>query len=453
MPQNLHKSRRWLRLIFVIALPMVGVHSTAETLTFPSVWQKIRAVSPAQQASRFKTQSLDARYSRTENHWLPRVYIDASTYQTNDPGSAFFGLLSQREVNSSDFSPAELNNPATQTFTRGALGIDWGLYEGGSKTAQVEMLKHLVVAEQLRSSQVEVEQYGQAGFAYGRIASLSKQKAKLLLLNDRVSKLVKGYQLGQKSNPVGYSGLLGMKSLAIRISGLIEQLEADENASYRMLKEMGVKDENWSPENLDARAFTSRFFPSSQSLKDESSNNTLAILEDAKATTEASRAEKARYLPRIGAFAESYLFNGSRDTASGYTAGLYLQWNLFDPADFGKYNEAKLGAHAAEKMAQAALQEENAERESLKASEKALLSNLLKLDESEKLLSEQMDVSAMLFKNGSIGALQFVEILNRRTDLIEQQTQAELSLLKVSSELASKFKFEIPTTDLEGDRK
>lgn len=444
---------RGFKIFFAAILFTAGADSKAETLSFPSLWRKVKEVSPAQEASRLKTQSLDAGVSRSENHWLPRLYVDAKTYRTNDPGSSFFGLLEQRKAEAGDFAPDVLNDPEARTYARGALGIDLGLYEGGSKTAQVEMLKHMVNAEKLRSSRVEVEQYGQAGFAYGTIASLRKQKVKLLALREKVSNLIKGYQLGQKSNPVGYSGLLGMKSLALRISGLIEQLEAKESASYRALNEMGVKDQNWSPEDFDAGAFTSRFFPLLPDLKEESSYESLASLEGAKASSEASKMEKARYLPRIGAFAESYLFNGNRDTASGYTAGLYLQWNLFDPADFGKYKEAKLGALASEKMAQALMQEENAQREGMKASEKALRSNLLRLGESENLLSEQMDVSATLFKNGSIGALQFVEILNRRTDLIEQQTQAEMSLLKISSELVSKSKFEIPMNGFAGDIK
>lgn len=418
----------------------------AEILSFATVWQKARQSSPAQEAARFKTQSAEAGFSRAGNHWLPRVYVDAKSYRTNDPGASFFGLLEQRKVGTSDFIPDSLNHPEAQTYTRGALGVDLALYEGGSKQAQVQMLNHTVTAEKLNSSQLEVEEYGQAGVAYGTIASLRKQKMKLLSLNEQVSKLVKGYQLGQKSNPAGYSGLLGMKSLAIRIAGLIDQLEAEETASYRVLSEMGIKDKNWAPQDIDARTFTAQFLSVSvsQSSQGDLSHRSLATLEGAKASDEASKMEKARYRPRVGAFAESYLFNGSRETSNGYTAGLYLQWNLFDPGDYGKYKEAKLNAMAAERMAQASLQQESAERQGLVEIEKVSRSNLTKLDESEKLLAEQTSVTSTLFKNGSIGALQFVEILNRRTDLIAQQTEAELSLLKVSATLASKSRFEIP---------
>jgi hypothetical protein len=48
-----------------------------------------------------------------------------------------------------------------------------------------------------------------------------------------------------------------------------------------------------------------------------------------------------------------------------------------------------------------------------------------------------------LFRNGSINALQIVEILSRRADLITQQGEAELGLIKVGSQVITKQKFDI----------
>ena len=416
----------------------------AETLSFASLWHRVKEVSPAQGAAHLRTQSAEASLSRAENHWLPRAYVDARAYRTNDPGASLFGQLQQRRVEARDFAPDSLNHPEDRTYTRGALGLDLTLFEGGAKQAQSAMYRHIVAAEKFGTSQLEIEQYSQAGLAYGTIAASRKQKLKLIELGEQVSRLVKGYQLGQKSNPVGYSGLLGMKSLAIRISGLVVQLESSERASYRALREMGVENRNWTPQELDARSFTARFFPETATTEKDPSHRSLAGAEGAKALDEVAKMERARYLPRIGAFAESYVFNGSRDTADGYTAGLYLQWNLFDPSDFGKYKVAKLNALASEKMARAANQQESAELQVLLETERALRSNLQKLEESDKLLSEQTQVSSTLFRNGSIGPLQFVEILNRRTDLISQQVEAELSLLRASTARVMKTNFDIP---------
>lgn len=440
-------------LVTRLAAFFMSLSANAETLSFADVWQKVSSSSPAQQGAKLKVESLNAGLSRAENHWLPKVYLDARSYRTNDPGSAFFGLLEQRKVGSSDFSPDSLNHPDAQTLTRGAVGVDLALYEGGMKDAQVEMYKLLSNSEKLASSQIEINQYAGSGLAYGSIASIQKQRQKLKDLSDEIAKLMKNYQLGQKTNPVGYSGLLGMKSLANRISGLIEQLEAQEKASYAALKEMGVQDSSWTPKAIEVTSFVDKFFSGTSSDSKSLSYKIQSQKQVSLATSEASRMEKARYLPRIGAFAESYLFSGNRDTANGYTAGLYLQWNLFDPSDFGKYKEASLGAQAAAKFSEASVQEENAARSGLIETDKALRANLARLEDSDKLLSEQTKVSLQLFKNGSINALQFVEILNRRTDLIMQQSEVEMGILKVSSEKIQKTQFEIPQVAISGGQK
>ncbi|HEX7675219.1 MAG TPA: TolC family protein [Bdellovibrio sp.] len=432
---------------------LAGFDLKAETLSFSEVWQKISASSPAQQGAKLKTESVDAGLSRAQLHWLPRIYLDARTYRTNDPGNAFLGLLEQRKVENADFSPDSLNHPDDQLFTRGAIGLDLALYEGGMKDAQVEMYKRLSTSEKLAATQIEIDQYAGSGLAYGSIVSIQKQKQKLSELNNEMTKLMKGYQLGQKSNPVGYSGLLGMKSLANRISGLIEQLEAQEKSYYAALKEMGVQDLNWSPTAIEVKNFVDQYFAEKSENVAIQSYKSQAQLQQALANLEASKMEKARYLPRVGAFAESSIFNGSRDTSNAYTAGLYLQWSLLDPSDFGKYKEATLGAQAARKFTEASVQQENAVREGLSENDKALRSNLTRLEESDKLLSEQTKVSSQLFKNGSINALQFVEILNRRTDLIMQQSEAEIGLLKVASERIQKAKFEIPSVAIGGGQK
>jgi outer membrane protein TolC len=154
--------------------------------------------------------------------------------------------------------------------------------------------------------------------------------------------------------------------------------------------------------------------------------------------------EKARFLPRVGAFAEGYMFNGPRDTADGYMAGLYLQWSLFNPSDYGTLKEARLKSMAAEKYSEAIEQRERAEKQALDKSVLAYKENLLLLNDSLKILAEQTQVTETLFKNGSINALQFVEVLSRRADVVDNQTEASLGLLKASSEGITKTHFELP---------
>lgn len=419
------------------ALMLIGsLANAAETLSFTEVWSQVRNSSATLAGSRLKVEASEEAVSRSERHWFPHVYLDAKGYRTNDPGATFFGLLEQRKVGNSDFAPDALNHPDSQTFTRGALGVDLPLYEGGMKKAQTEVFRHTAAAERLGASQIEVEQYGQTGAAYASIALFRKQKTQLRDLGAALSKLMGSYQLGQKSNPVGYSGLLGMKSVGNRINGLIEQLESQERAAFALLSELGVKRADWSPENVEAVAFAERFFPVAEGERGPSFR-TLSGAAAVKASEQAAVMERSRFLPRLGAFGESYIFHGDRETANGYSAGLYLRWNLFDPADYGSYKEARLKAAAAQRLQEGAQKQESADRFALAAAISALRMNIARLDDSDRLLAEQTQVSATLFKNGSMSALQFVEILNRRTDLIAQKTEAEYALLKSATTLAS----------------
>jgi hypothetical protein len=415
-----------------------------QTISFVNAWQKINGSSAAQEASRLQTESVIATEARVSRHWLPKVYVDAKSYQTNDPGNSFFGLLEQRSINQGDFNPDSINHPNSHLYTRGALGFDLTLYEGGMKTSQVDLFKHSVAAQKSTTSQIQMEQYSVVGLSYGSIAVLEQLKDRLETLNSEVMRMIKGYQLGSKSNPVGYSGLLGMKSLANRISGLINQYEAQGNSFRSALSEMGLNAQQWTPEKIDSNTFVTRYFNVPFDASDMAASYRIdSARENVKISEEKANMEKAKFLPKVGAFLETFAFNGNRNTATGYSAGLYLQWNLFDPSVYGSLREAKLRSQSAEKYSEALIQQERSERAALQEAVRSLRQNIILLTDSHKLLLEQSKTTTRLFNNGSINALQIVEVLNRHIDLITQQGDAELGLIKAASQMVTKQKFDI----------
>ena len=416
----------------------------ADSLTFPTVWNEINGSSPAQEASRLMTESISESRDRASHHWLPKLYLDARAYQSNDPGDNFFGLLEQRSLQQSDFNPSSINYPGVNTFERGAIGAVLPLYEGGMKTAQTDMLTHSATAQQLSTSQVQIEQYSQVGLSFGSIGIIAIQQTRFAELKGEIEKLLKNYKLGNKSNPVGYSGLLGIQSLGNRLSGLMNQYEAQRKAYYAALREMGVKESDWKPEIQNTRNFVEKYFLNRPVQVDVNLSYKLkAMRESVIAGEEAVKMEKARFLPQVGAFAETYTFNGSRQDANGYNAGLYLKWNLFDPADYGAMGEAKLKAASAKKYSEALEQQERAERAALTENIKTLIDNIKLLDDSYQLLMEQSKVTGTLFQSGAINALQIVEVMNRRADLIQQQCEAELGLLKAATQAITKQNFDL----------
>ncbi len=434
------KMAQWTSFVF-LQLMIFIVGAQAEQVPFTKVWNSISQTSPGLKAAELQSQAAMEAKDRAERHWLPRLYLDARSYQTNAPGQSFFGLLEQRSLRQSDFNPDSINNPDSEVFTRGSLGVDLPLYEGGMKSAQFSLQNHLSQSQDHEAAGVRVEQYSEVAKAYGSLGLLEQQKQKLLNLKQIIDRLLKSYQIGVKSNPVGYSGLLGLKSLSNRVQGLLVQYEAQSQAYYVALKEMGFTTANWSPQAEETIVFVDKYLASQSA---ESSFQVESLKEKSLVAQEASKMEKARFLPRVGAFAESYIFNGSRDTANGYTAGVYLQWSLFNPSDYGTHKEAQIKSLAAQKYTEAMEQKERAEKLSLDQAIQALKSNIRLLEDSQKILVEQSQVAESLFKNGSINALQFVEVLNRRVDLVTSQSEAGLSLLQTSSQKVLKTRFELP---------
>lgn len=434
---------KFIQITILISVFLVqSVSVQAEDIDFPTVWKIISEKSHAQKATQLESEASATTQGRAARHWLPRLYIDIKGYQTNDPGSSFIGLIEQRAVESTDFSPDAINHPDQHFYTRGALGVDLPLFEGGIKVAEYKMQKHLATSKENEVFTVRNEQYSEVAKTYGSIAVLSEQKNKLLEMNKTLERLLRSYRLGVKSNPVGHSGLLGLKSLSNRLQGVLNQYGAQSEALYAVLNEMGLERKtDWNPKFENVIKYTQQFMASESYVESTSSKS---MKEKALASKEVSGMERARFLPRLGAFAESYVFNGNRATANGYTAGLYLQWNLFNPTDFGALKESKLRAAAAENFAEAVSQKERAEYQVLLKSSESLRANIELLNDSDKIMTEQVQVTENLFKNGSVNALQFVEVLSRRVDLIISQTDAQLSHIKTEADKILKTHFAIP---------
>ena len=75
------------------------------------------------------------------------------------------------------------------------------------------------------------------------------------------------------------------------------------------------------------------------------------------------------------------------------------------------------------------------EQSNARQSAGALGKNILLIEESAKLLEEQTAIARALFRNGSINALQFVEVLARRIDLLVSRADAEIGLAQAHATL------------------
>ncbi|MBC7540439.1 MAG: TolC family protein [Bacteriovorax sp.] len=391
--------------------------------------------SLAQKAANESVSAAVLVQERSTKHWLPKVYLTGQSFLSNDPGTALIGKLSQREIQNSDFMADSLNHPATSLYTKAVIGLNLPLYEGGEKVAVSKAMTFMSEARASEARAVGNEFYAEVVKNYLIGKNLALEKSDLLKSKTTIDSIISRYQIGNKSNQLGYSGLLGLKSLKNKITGLLDENNAKKLATEKALTELSGSKVNFKfSENSSLESLIKEYLSYSE-ITYIPSQKVQSFYLNAKSAVEVIDAEKSRNLPRIGLFGEGYAFNGDRATGKGYTTGIYLNWNIFSGNDYGASSEAIHKSKAAQYLAEATEQKERVEYEGLKDGLDAINHSLFLLKESENYLEEQTKISHNLFKNGLINALQYVEVLARRVDLIKSKSSAEAELIELRSQL------------------
>ncbi len=408
-------------------------------LSFSEVWARVEGNTPSEKAVKNELDAAVTGAARASRHWFPVLYLDAKGYASNDPGAALFSKLSQREISAADFSPTLLNQPDAQLSERVALGVNFPLFEGGMRVAQTQIAQIQVQAKELEEKATKNAIYLEVARAYQSIAIQERATKGLHELDKLLSDVLSRYHLGSKSNPVGYSGLLGLQGLKNKIMGSHAEKRAKISAYYGAITSMASGlPEKWTPRDSELISFSQKYFTSVSGDSRAGDAPTAARLGSLKfqSMEVASQAsdrmvtlEKARFLPRVGLFAESALNHGDRGTGVSHTAGAYLQFNLFSASDYGAVHQAQSSSLAAHDRIDEAKLHETIEVLANREATKALEEGLRLLGDSSRLLAEQTEVAKKLFNSGAMNALQFAEVLNRRTDLLSALENAEIEYL------------------------
>ncbi len=421
------------KIVLFFGLVTSGV-SHAEAISFEEVWAKLKQSSPVLSREEHNLRSSELGVSRLNKHWLPSLSLGASAFSTNDPASNFFSNLSQRQVTSLDFSPTSLNQPGSHTFETATLGLDLPIYEGGRKSAELEVQSKFRDAQKFKQRLVLLNEYVDSALDYAKIMSFAVAKDRLSQLSVRVNELLSKYSIGSQSNPVGYSGLLGLRSLKNRVAGELLTVQSKEQSSKESLSQkMNRKEQDWTIQSEESLKFLDRVVVPT---KDEApSLIELSLQSKSEAIDAMKLAERSRFLPQLGLFANEGLTHGERDTGTSFTGGVYLHWSLFNPESLNQVSEKEELHLAAVSEVDAAKQSSSIARKTLQQSESSMKQNLALLIESEGFLSEQVKVASRLFQSGSISALQLCEVLNRRVDLILNLMAVEQGLIDIRGKL------------------
>ncbi len=425
-----------MKIFLSLTLTFYSISAFSQTVnkSFEELWQEFFHKSLQQKSIGQEKVASELSLERSRRHWLPRVYVTGQWFSTNDPTQVFFNHLGQRSIEQADFIPSDLNRPGRKNFLAASLGVDLPLYEGGMKSSQTSMFESLVKASAMEMKAKKTEEYSELGRQFGTALLYSKNGVLLNNLKKKLESIIANYQVGSQSNPVGYSGLLGLKGVGNRIEGLLSEYELKSMNAKKWIAKKTQTDENWAPDmKVNLKDFLSSNFTHTSS--SAYSSNILAQKFKVDTLDNQKDMEKARFLPRVGLFAQNSLYDGNRDSENSQTYGIYLMWDLFNSDSYGRLGEANAKAMAGKAKIEAYKQDEKIMLDQLLDSKTTLEKNLVLLIDSDRLLEEQTQNATKLFRSGMLSALQLSEVINRRVDLIENKNKAENQYLEVYSRI------------------
>ncbi len=420
-------------VFFVILGVSFSFPSHAAEIGFGEIWSSIQSRSNSIKGARLEAGIAEKASERASLHWLPSLSLGGRYFTTNDPGVSLFSRLGQRQILSSDFGPAALNEPGFQNYGFLSLQAELPIYEGGAKESLRAAAAYWQESQERLLDAREIGLHARTASDFGRILSLHHAKKQSLALRTEIEKILGRYSLGSRSNPVGYSGMLGLKALQNRILSVLESFRSEEAGLKARISTLAGIDAAWIPRDGLVIGFVEENLPKPAAripTREEEAARLAALGADEQANS-----EKSRYLPGVGLFGNESWNTGARGSAFTTTAGVYLRWSLFTPDSWNRQSEAELRSKRESLRAEEASEQTKISFEGLSAHAAALESNLKLVSESEELLAEQTRITLRLFRDGAIGALSLAEALNRRVDLLLDRVRLESSWIEDRSAL------------------
>lgn len=453
-------------LLGMILLSPNLLHSQ-ERKDFKFVWEKIREHSPILLSKSMEIEAAKSASFRAGLHWFPRIYSDIRSYNTDDPSLNFAGKLGQRSATQADFSTYSirsnpgtyldssnqpyqnlnsntanlfakdtLNHPGSNTYSRGTLGLEITLYEGGYRAALSNVKRKEWEASRSENEYLKRTLFQQAAIAYQgiRIYTGSIRERKRIL--EELDHFQRAYRLDSSANPVGHSGFLALRSLRLRLLSELSEVELWKKESWQVLRILsGNSLEYFEPQEISLTRFLEEYMPIPNSIESGITPLSRTYRIQSEIGRERAKMEKSKFLPKAGIYTEAYAYAGDRNFASSYNAGIYLQMNLLNPNDIGSKREAEILADAAATKAEEIASKENSNYIMLLEREKALSENRKNSSDSLRIQIEQLRLSQTLFKRGNISVVQLAESFSRAADAIKALDEMTLVYLRTRAEL------------------
>jgi len=409
-----------------------SVKRPSSIIALPQILKEILANSNSKKASEYLVEESIEREKSTEKHWLPSLYVDASAFQTNDPARSFTGNLYQRAIRQSDFDPNTINATRTNQYVRTTVGVNLPIYQGGAGQANAKLARNNSIVQKYQLKQTELEQYAYATANYIALVSLKEQKIKLQKIASNINNILKSYALRDQKNQIGYSGYLILEASHNKTKSFIIDNEEKTRALYTRLNAMGfVSANDWQVQDLAIENYLNKYLKtSSQTNVDNNfSYANSALKAEVDVSKNHAEIENAKNLPQLNLFAENYVFNGDRATRNGYSAGVNLRWNFYDPLNFNNHKITSNSVKASRHEYLAHQQQEKSEIEFLEGQIKALNEAVVLGSRNDELMFKNVALSQDLFKNGAINASNLSDAIMKYLDNFVYLANAQMQLI------------------------
>ena len=316
------------------------------------------------------------------------------------------------------------------------MGLEFPVYEGGSGKAFKEIKDKELQSYILESEYFRKTLYIQTAIAFHSSLVFSggvKEREKILRQLDF---FVNSYGLDTVGNPIGHSGSLALRSVQIRVSSEIKEKELYRKESLESIRILsGGLLENFKPAETSSSHFYEEVLPLPSSESERHTAISKILESHSNISKQKVTMENSKFLPKVGVYAEAYGYNGDRNFANSYNAGVFLQMNLLNPTDIGSKKEALIQAEAAETKAKEVRLKENSEFKILLEKERVLSENRKDSEQSYRIQYEQLLLSQTLFKRGNIPASSLAESFSRTSDALSRKEFMDLEYLRTRAQL------------------
>lgn len=354
-----------------------------------------------------------AEYRQTNAVFLPNITASHTAMATTNPLMAFGSKLNQEILTSSDFNPAQLNNPSQiENYTtkfeivQPLINLD-GIYHRKAAKSKMEAMS-LKTTRTQEYLVFEVEKaYMQLQLAYKAVDVLAKAR-------DAANANLK---LANNSFKQGYLQRADVLTVEVRVTEVQNQLynaksnvqNASNYLSFLMNDDAYVM---YTP--IDSLAVTK--LTVENKIISENRSDIKAMQLASNAYESMNKANKLAFLPRLNAFGSYELYDDKvfQGDANGYLFGAQLTWDIFQGAQrFGKVEKSKAQFEKSKLeyqhyVSQSNLDLNKAKRAFLDAENKLKLTTLA-LEQSE----ESLRIRTNRFKEG----------LEKTSDLLLAETQ------------------------------